>query len=375
MNNTTYVGLDAHQDTITVAVAESGRQDSNIIAIINNDPVVVGKLVNKLEKRGKELEFCYEAGQLGYGLCRQIKSMGHECFVVAPSLIPQKPGDKVKTDPRDARNLARCLRNGDLTPVWVPDEEHEELRDLVRARQSSVEDLHRNRQRLLKFLVKLGIRKPKGMIKNWTVKHREWLKSLKLTNQGQQMILCEHLYSIEECENKISRFESEITVQCAHSSLLSLIEALQAFKGIGLITAATIVAEVGDLTRFRKASQLMSYAGLVPGEHSSGNTIKRGSITKAGNSHLRWIITEAAWHYRHRPAVGENLKKRQKGISEEVKQTAWKAQHRLNLKYRRMLAKGIIKQKTITGVARELLGFIWAVGQIVEKEKKLKEAA
>ncbi len=373
MYHTTYVGLDAHQDTITVAIAESGRQDSDIIGTIINEPEAVTKLVKRLEKKGKELVFCYEAGQLGYGLHRQVKAMGHECLVVAPSLIPQKPGDKVKTDPRDARNLARCLRNGDLTPIWVPDEEHEALRDLVRARESAVEDLHRNRQRLLKFLLRLGVKKQKG-VNNWSVKHRRWLKSLKLDNQVQQMVYSEHLHTIEECENKIVRFEKEIEVQCEEGSQTEIIKALQAFKGIALVTAATIMAEVGDLTRFKKPSQLMSYAGVVPGEHSSGNTIRRGSITKTGNSHLRWIITEAGWHNRHRPNVSQTLKKRQVGISEEVKQIAWKAQHRLNFKYRRMLAKGITKQKTVTGVSRELLGFIWAVGQVVEQEKRLKVA-
>lgn len=373
MYHTTYVGLDAHQDTITVAIAESGRQDSDIIGTIINEPEAVTKLVKRLEKKGKELVFCYEAGQLGYGLHRQVKAMGHECLVVAPSLIPQKPGDKVKTDPRDARNLARCLRNGDLTPIWVPDEEHEALRDLVRARESAVEDLHRNRQRLLKFLLRLGVKKQKG-VNNWSVKHRRWLKSLKLDNQVQQMVYSEHLHTIEECENKIVRFEKEIEVQCEEGSQTEIIKALQAFKGIALVSAATIMAEVGDLTRFKKPSQLMSYAGVVPGEHSSGNTIRRGSITKTGNSHLRWIITEAGWHNRHRPNVSQTLKKRQVGISEEVKQIAWKAQHRLNFKYRRMLAKGITKQKTVTGVSRELLGFIWAVGQVVEQEKRLKVA-
>jgi transposase len=375
MYNTTYVGLDAHQNTLTVATAEFGRQESDIIGTINNEPVSVTKMVRKLEKKGNELIFCYEAGQLGYGLYRQIKSMGHECFVIAPSLIPQKPGDRVKTDCRDARNLARCLRNGDLTSVWVPDEEYESLRDLVRARESAVEDLHRNRQRLLKFLLKLGIKKPEGINKNWTLKHRTWLNSLKLANTVHEMIFREHLHTIEECENKIGRYEKEIEIQSLESTLSETIKALQAFRGIALVTAVTIVAEVGDITRFKKATHLMSYAGLVPGEHSSGNTIRRGSITKAGNSHLRWIVTESAWHYRHRPSVGLTLKNRQRGISEEVKQISWKAQHRLNLKYRRMLARGAVKQKTITAVARELLGFIWAVGQVIDKERKQKEAA
>ena len=367
MYNTTYVGLDAHMKTRTIATAESGRQDVETMGFINNDSMSVTKMVKKLASKGKELVFCYESGQLGYGLYRHIKAMGHECIVVAPSLIPEKKGDKVKTDRKDAQKLARCLRNGDLTPVWVPDEEHEALRDLVRARESAVEDLHRNRQRIIKFLLKLGVKNPEGA-KNWSVKYKEWLKTLKLQNSAQQMVLSEHIHTMEESENRLTRFEKEIAAQYETSTQRELASALQGFRGIALLTAATIIAEVGDLSRFSKASQLMSYAGLVPSESSSGDTSKRGCITKAGNSHLRRIIVEAAWHYRHRPAVGLNLKKRQEGLPEEIKQISWKAQHRLNLKYRRMAAKGKVGQKAIVAVARELLGFIWSVGKTLNEK-------
>ncbi len=368
MYNTTYVGLDTHMKTITIATAESGRQDVQTVGIINNDSMAVTKMVKKLAAKGKELIFCYESGQLGYGLYRHIKAMGHECIVVAPSLIPEKKGDKVKTDRKDAQKLARCLRNGDLTPVWVPDEEHEALRDLVRARESAVEDLHRNRQRIIKYLLKLGVQKPEGA-RNWGIKYKEWLKTLKLQHSAQQMVLSEHIHTMEESENRLTRFEKEIAAQYENSTQQELVSALQGFRGIALITAATIAAEVGDLSRFGKPSQLMSYAGLVPSENSSGDTTKRGSITKAGNSHLRRIIVEAAWHYRHRPAVGLNLKKRQEGLPEEIKLISWKAQHRLNLKYRRMAAKGKVGQKAIVAVARELLGFIWSVGKALANEK------
>lgn len=351
MKYTTFVGLDVHKDSIAVATARASRQSVESLGVILNNSLAVTKLVKKLESTGSVLAFCYEAGPCGYGLYRQLVAMGHYCIVVAPSLVPQKPGDRVKTDRRDARKLATYFRSGDLTPVWVPDEDSEALRDLVRARESSKEDLHRCRQRLGKFLLRLGIKPPEG-VRNWTLRHKLWVKSLNLDYQVQQIVLSEHIYSIEECENRVARFECEIEEQSNKSSLRKVMAALQGLRGISLVTAATIISEVGDLTRFENARQLMSYAGLVPSEDSSGNTIKRGCITKAGNSHLRRVVVESAWHYRHKPSVGIGLKKRQETVSEEVKQISWKAQHRLNLKYRRMLARGKNKQKTAVGVDR-----------------------
>ncbi len=373
INYTIFVGLDVHKDSITVAMARSGKQDVESIGIINNDSASVVKMVKRLEEKGGKLSFCYEAGPCGYGLYRQITSLGHSCMVAASSLVPQRPGDQVKNDRRDARKLARHLRNGDLTPVWVPDEDNETLRDLSRARQSAKEDLHRNRQKLLKYLLRQGIRSPQGM-RNWGSKYWQWLKSLKLDNPIQQMILSEHIYAIEECDSRVSRFEKEIDAQSQGGPHQKTMAALQGLKGIALITSTTILSEVGDLTRFKNPRQLMAYAGLVPSESSSGNSIKRGSITKTGNSHLRKVIVEAAWHYRHRPTLSIGLKKRQEELPEEIKQISWKAQHRLNLKFRRMVATGKPSQKAVVGVARELLGFIWAVGQAVGMETELLKA-
>jgi len=373
INNTIFVGLDVHKDSITVAMAKSGRQDVETVGVISNDSISVRRMVKRLEEKGRELSFCYEAGPCGYGLYRQIASMGHSCRVAASSLVPQRPGDKVKNDRRDARKLARHLRNGDLSPVWVPDEDNEALRDLSRARQSAKEDLHRNRQKLLKFLLRLGIRSPQR-IRNWGSKHWQWLKALKLDNSIQQMILSEHIYAIEECDSRVSRFEKEIEAQGQDGPHQNTMAALQGLKGVALITSATIISEVGDLTRFKNPRQLMAYAGLVPSESSSGNSIKRGSITKSGNSHLRKVIVEAAWHYRHRPTLSIGLKKRQEELPEEIKQISWKAQHRLNLKFRRMTATGKPSQKAVVGVARELLGFVWAVGQAVGKENEFLKA-
>ncbi len=366
MNNTIFVGLDVHKETIAVAYAKGNSRGVESLGIIMNESMAITKLVKKLEAKGATLLFCYEAGPCGYGLQRQISSLGHTCVVVAPGLVPSKPGDRIKTDRRDAEKLARHFRNGDLTPVWVPDIDHEAMRDLVRARHSAKEDLHRNRQRLLKFLLRLGVRSPEGA-RNWGAKHKQWLQGLKLDNEIQQMVLTEHLNAIRECEGRVERFEKEIQVQSSEGEThQAIITALQGLRGIALVSAATIIAEVGDLTRFDKPQQLMAYAGLIPSEDSSGGTTKRGPITKCGNSHLRRVIVEAAWHYRHRPAVGVNLGKRQEHVSEEIKQISWKAQHRLNLKYRRMMGRGKTKQKAITAVARELLGFIWAIGQEVK---------
>jgi len=370
MYNTIFVGLDVHKDTIAVAIAKAGREGAESLGIISNDSTSIIKLVRRLEKNGRKLAFCYEAGPCGYGLYRLIKGMGHDCEVVASSLVPQKPGDRIKTDRRDAQKLARNFRNGELTPVWVPDEDHEALRDLVRGRECVKEDLHRNRQRLSKFILRLGLRAPEGA-RNWSSKHWQWLKSLKLDNPAQQMVLCEYIHTIEECNGRIERFEKEIEEIMKTSVHHEILSALQGFRGIALVTAATIIAEVGDLKRFKKPGQLMSYTGLIPSEWSSGSNRIQGSITKCGNSHLRRVIVEAAWHYRHRPAIGVNLEKRQKGLPEEIKQISWKAQHRLNLKYRRMIGRGKTKQNTVVAVARELLGFIWAVGQIVGEDKEV----
>lgn len=374
MNHNIFIGLDVHKDNITVAIARTGRGDPESLGVISNDALAVSKLIKKLEAKGAKLLFCYEAGPCGYGLYRQITAMGHVCIVVAPSLVPHKPGDRVKTDPRDARKLARHFRNGDLTAVWVPDEDHEAMRDLVRARGSAKDALHRNRQRLGKYLLRLDLRHPEGS-KNWSSKHWQWVKSLNLDRPSQQMVLSEHIHAIEECKSRVERYEREIEALSKIETHQEVMAALQGLRGIALVTSATIVAELGDLTRFKTPRQLMAYSGLVPSESSSGNTVKRGSITKCGNSHLRRVIVEAAWHYRHRPAVGLRLMKRQETLSEEVKQISWKAQHRLNLKYRKMVAKGKISQKAIVAVARELLGFIWAIAQVAGEGRALVDVA
>ncbi len=364
MHSITYVGLDVHKKRIWVAIAYDDREGAKAFAEIPNDPFSVKKLVKKLEKTSRELLFCYEAGPCGYELYRQIKNLGHFCIVAAPSLIPQRPGNKVKTDRRDAVSLAHWLRAGELTPVWVPDEEHEALRELLRAREMAKRDLQKQRQRIGKMLLRHGLH---CSHRNWSAGHIAWLRGLKLEHSSQQMVLSELIHAMDECQERLNRLEKEAKHLCKNSSLGPIIQVLQALRGIAFVTAAGIVAEAGDLARFKTAAQLMSYGGVTPSEHSSGERKRRGHMTKAGNSHLRFLVIEAAWHYRHRPAVGKDLRARQQHVSEEVKQLSWNAQQRLHLKYRRMTAQAKPPGVAVTAVARELLGFIWALGQMMSE--------
>ncbi|TDA70064.1 MAG: IS110 family transposase [Clostridia bacterium] len=368
MNYTTYVGLDVHKDTIAVAVIRPGQETAESLGIILNRPEALAKLVRKLGTP-ENLFFCYEAGPCGYSIYRQLKAMGAECIVAAPSLVPQRAGDRVKTDRRDAKKLARFLRSGELTPVWVPDENQEALRDLTRAREDAKEDVLRKRHQISKFLLRLELRPPAG-VNAWTVKHRQWLEGLRFEQPAQAMVLREYLHALDEAEAMAKRLEAEIAELAQTCEQAQIIAALQAMRGVCLITAATVVAEVGDLTRFSSPRQLMSYAGLVPSEYSSGGSHHRGSITKSGNAHLRRVVVEAAWNYRYLPAVGARLKKRQEGLPERIKAISWQAQHRLNLKFRRLSGRSKPNQVAAVAVARELLGFMWAIAQETKKQNE-----
>lgn len=365
MKYTTFVGLDVHKSSITVAVAKEGREAAESLGTIINSPEAIAKLVRRLGS-AKQMLFCYEAGPCGYGIYRQLKSMGIECMVVAPSLIPQRPGERVKTDKRDAKKLARLLRSGELTPVWVPDEKEEALRDLVRAREDAQEDVLRKRNQISKMLLRLEKWPPRGT--PWTLKYRQWLNSLEFKQAAQGMVLKEYIHALEEAEAMVNRLEKEIAEQVKASLQYPVIEALQALRGVGLITSATVVAETGDLCRFSSPKQLMSYVGLVSSESSSGDNRYRGRITKSGNAHIRRVLVESAWHYLRLPTIGAALKKRQEGQSEQIKAISWKAQHRLNFKFRRLIVRGKMRQKVVVAVARELLGFMWAIAQEINHQ-------
>jgi len=364
---TRYVGLDVHAQTIAIAVAEAGRDgEVRSLGTIPNTAEAVRKAIRRLG--GVEtLAVCYEAGPCGYVLYWQLTQLGVKCEVVAPTLVPTRSGDRVKTDRRDAEKLARCYRSGDLTAVWVPDAEHEALRDLVRARESAKEDQRRARQRLRHFLLRHG-RRPGGATRAWTGKYETWLQSVRFEQAALDATMLDYLTEVQHARDRIERLDRAIdaAVEKAPAKMQSVIAALQALRGIAKVSAVTLVAELGQISRFARPRQLMSYAGVVSGEHSSGESVRRGAITKTGNTHVRRIIGEAAWAYRHRPGVYGALRKRQAGQSEEVKVIAWKAQHRLCGRYRKLAGKGKPHQKVVTAVARELLGFIWAIGVHVE---------
>jgi len=355
-----YVGLDVHKATIAVAVADEGRGEVRKYGTIRNSPEAVVKLVRKLGP-AERLECCYEAGPCGYGLHRQLEGLGARCAVVAPSLIPTRPGERVKTDQRDAAKLARLLRAGELTTVWVPDAEHEARRDLSRAREAARDARHRARQQVRKLLLRLGIAEPSGTTA-WSQGYWTWLRTVRLAQPLQQIVLEDAIEAVERGTERLEKLEGHLQAAATHGRHAGLIAALQSLRGVGVITAVTLVAELGDLERFPTPRPLMAYVGLVPSEHSSGASQRRGRITKAGNAHVRHVLVQAAWHYRHPPKLTRALQQRQDGQPQAVTDVATRAQERLHRRYRALAGrKG--RQKAVIAVARELVGFVWALAR------------
>jgi transposase len=357
MENVRFVGLDVHADSIAMAVAEPGRGEPGLLATIPNDTVL---LVKKLRRLGP-VRCCYEAGPTGFGLKRDLCAAGIECIVVAPSLVPTKAGDRVKTDRRDAEKLARFLRSGDLTEVYVPDEATEAIRDLERARDDAKRAERTARHHLGKFLLRHGRRSPVKTA--WCRKHLEWIRSQHFEHPAQEAVLVDYLKAVEELGERVARLTSSIVEMVERWDRRPLVKALQALRGVNVISATIIVAELGDLSRFQTAPHLMGYLGLVPSEFSSGEARKQGRITRTGNGHVRRILVEAAWAYRFRPAASAAIRVRSQGVSDEVKRIAWRAQERLCGRYRKLLARGKNKNRIVIAVARELAGFIWAIGR------------
>lgn len=356
-----FVGMDVHKATIAVSVADARGGEARFMGEVPNTPDSVARLVKRLGKEGARLSFCYEAGPCGYGLHRQLRELGQDCQVVAPSLIPRKPGDRVKTDRRDSLNLARLHRAGELTAVWVPDGAQEALRDLTRAREDMKHLQRQAKQRLLGFLLRSGKRYEGA--RPWTQAHVRWLETVTFDQPVQQIVFQEYVDSVLAMGKRVEAFDQVLEAAATESVFWPLIEGLMALRGIKLITATTLVAEVGNLRRFPTAPQLMAYLGMVPSEHSSGESKVRGPITKTGNGHVRRVLVEAAWTYRFPARKSAVLQRRAERASERVQEIAWKAQKRLCARYRLLEARGKRSVQVCMAIARELAGFVWAIGQ------------
>jgi transposase len=366
--------MDVHAETIAVAVAEPDGSVRSLGTIANRAESI-RKMVKKLGPV-EQLMACYEARPTGYVLYWQLAELGVACEVIAPTLVPMKAGDRVKTDRRDAERLARSYRSGDLTPVWVPNERFEALRNLVRAREAAKQDQLWARHRLSKFLLRLGQR-PAAWMKAWTLQYMARVRQLRFAQVAQESARLDYLHEVEHMAERVKRLEQAImeAVKLASPAVQEVVKGLQALRGIAQISAVTIAAKLGNITRFAGARQLMGYSGMVPSESSSGGRTQRGRITKTGNAHLRRIAGEAAWSYRLKPGMGPALRKRQEGVPEEIKEIVWKAQHRLHTRYMRMAAAGKDQRKIITAVGRELLGFVWSIGVKAETAARLRMAA
>lgn len=357
-----YVGLDVHKDTIAVAVASAGRAAPVSWGEIANKPKTIGKLVDRLTAAfdGEVILFCYEAGPCGYALYRQLLSLGHDCQVVAPSLIPRKPGERIKTDRRDALKLAGALRSGDLTAVWVPDTEQEAMRDLTRARGDLKAQQHKARQQLNAFVLRHGHAWPSNKTR-WTKGHYNWLESLRFDHDWQQVVLQEYIDAVRDATRRVGDLSAQLERVLAQWSLAPVVYSLKALRGIDTVAAMVLLAELGDISRFDSPQQLMAYLGLVPSEHSTGSRRRQGAITKCGNTHARRMLVESAWSYRFPARQTMHLKRKARDASDAAKAIAWQAQKRLCGRYRHLLHAGKNTRQTTVAVARELVGFIWDI--------------
>lgn len=362
MSSLRFVGLDVHKDTIVIAVADEGQTPAEVLGTFANDVAAMKKKLLKLATSKSDLRVCYEAGPTGFGLCRDLRAEGIDCRVIAPSLVPKQSGSRVKTDRRDAMRLAQFLRSNDLTDVWVPDEKTEGLRDLERARDDAKNSERVARHQLSKFLLRNDCAYKDG--RAWTVAHAGWLKKLKFEDRCKQQVHVDYCRAVEAATERVKRLSTDIALLIRGMPMEPLVTALTAFYGIQLLSAVIIVAELGDLRRFKSPRELMAFLGLVVSEHSSGKTIRRGSITRTGNAYVRRILVEAVQHYRRVGSRSTSVEARRKEISPEVVAIAKKAEVRLKKRMQHLTDRGKPWNKIVIALAREMSGFIWAVGQV-----------
>ena len=361
-----FIGLDTHKEFNEVAYIEEHRGAQPVhLGRVSSSKVAVQKLVRQFESKysGATLHFVYEAGPCGYWIYRLITSLGHCCYVVAPSLIPKKPGEKIKTDKRDALKLAKLLKSEDLTPIYVPEPEDGAVRDLSRAREVAMKDLKDAKYQLKALLLRNNINY-KGTA-NWSQKHLRWLTELVLPHPAQHIVLQEFLHTITERISRLERLDNELTHHVHQWRYYPVVKAIQAMRGVRLLVATGVVAELGDLSRFDHPRKLMSYLGLVPSEHSSGGKRHIGAITKCGNGRARRLLVEGAHTYRYAANISTDMQKRQEGLPKDIIDIAWKAQIRLCKRYKKMIAKGKHYNLVVTAIVREMIAYIWAIAKEV----------
>jgi transposase len=356
-----FVGLDVHKETISISVCEVGRQASRFVGTIRHDVPTLLKTLHKLGAPAGQL-VAYEAGPTGYGLCRRLVQGGYACQVIAPTLIPQRTGDRIKTDRRDSARLAELLRAGELTPIWVPDVEHEGLRDLWRAREDAREARMKARQHLKAFLLRHS-RIYTGKT-SWNKTHANWLAQQSFEQVAQQMAFTEYVLATQAADERLARLDAALIQATQDWRFEPVVAALRSLRGIDTVSAIGLVAEIGDIRRFAHPRNLMSYLGLVPSEHSSGNSVRRGAITKTGNAQARRLLTEASWHYRYPARMSTTLRERHQGLPEPIRNHAWKAQVRLCGRFAHLQRRGVHVNKACIATARELTGFIWAIARM-----------